>query len=191
MMCISLAEEYYNDRKFAEMLSTMHGQCTRICISLLVGSSNAISEQHIYFTTLCGWPIDFYSEYERFCSSMRSNFSQLYIWQIVAADETHSFYHTCSSWTLYRAVFYLFFHVPHCYDLVMCRFKESSTSWMATTFWSARKLNAWRYIYYLPANMNSLGCSFCLCRAESMKCPSIYMPRLYNQLFHFLILVAL
>ena len=145
MMCISLAEEYYNDRKFAEMLSTMHGQCTRICISLLVGSSNAISEQHIYFTTLCGWPIDFCSEYERFCSSMRSNFSQLYIWQIVAADETHSFYHTCSSWTLYRAVFYLFFHVPHCYDLVMCRFRESSTSWMATTFWSARKLNAWRY----------------------------------------------
>ena len=113
------------------------------CLSVL--TSNAISEQHIYFTTLCGWPIDFYSEYERFCSSMRSNFSQLYIWQIVAADETHSFYHTCSSWTLYRAVFYLFFHVPHCYDLVMCRFRESSTSWMATTFWSARKLNAWRY----------------------------------------------
>ena len=173
MMCISLAEEYYNDRKFAEMLSTMHGQCTRICISLLVGSSNAISEQHIYFTTLCGWPIDFYSEYERFCSSMRSNFSQLYIWQIVAADETHSFYHTCSSWTLYRAVFYLFFHVPHCYDFLI------------------RKKTERVKVYYLPANMNSLGCSFCLCRAESMKCPSIYMPRLYNQLFHFLILVAL
>ena len=84
-----------------------------------------------------------------------------------------------------------FIKIYHNSSSVLCRFRESSTSWMATTFWSARKLNSWRYIYYLPANMNSLGCSFCLCRAESMKCPSIYMPRLYNQLFHFLILVAL